>query len=271
MVVTDLDGTLLGPDRTVSSRDLQTLTDLGRAGVCRVIATGRSRYSAASVLPDDLPVDYLIFSSGAGIVDRKTGQMLYARNLSAETADRVAGFLTARRLDFMIQSPIPDNHRFTYVRVGRSNPDFERRIILYRKFARPLDRDVSNVGEACQIIVIVPEATGPSIYHDIKRRLAGVKVIRTTSPLDGQSIWIEIFPDGVSKAHAAQWLCDRHAIHPSRTLGIGNDYNDLDLLEWAGHSRVMANAPPVMMDRFDVTDSNRNSGFTHAVTQHIAI
>ena len=267
MVVTDLDGTLLGPDRSLSDRDYRTLVQLGDAGILRVIATGRSLYSAASVLADDLPVDVLIFSSGAGILDWSTRQILAARHLPAATVRMIAETLLAARLDFMIQEPIPDNHRFVFARSGRPNPDFERRIALYRDFARPVDADPKELGHACQIIVIVPDDV--RVFEQLKKDLRDANVIRTTSPLDGRSIWIEIFPADVSKGHAAQWLCDRRGIDPSRTLGIGNDYNDLDLLAWAGHSRVLANAPADLKARFPVAKSHHSSGFTHAVMQHV--
>ena len=267
MVVTDLDGTLLGPDRTLSDRDHRTLVELGHAGVLRVIATGRSLYSASQVLADDLPVDVLIFSSGAGILDWPARRLLAARHLPAATVRMIAETLLAAHLDFMIQEPIPDNHRFTFVRTGRPNPDFDRRIELYRDFARPLDVDPKNLGHACQIIVIVPDDV--RVFEQLKKDLHEANVVRTTSPLDGRSIWIEIFPADVSKGHAAQWLCDRRGIDPSRTLGIGNDYNDLDLLAWAGHGRVLANAPEALKAQFAVSDSHRHSGFTHAVMQHV--
>ena len=70
MVVTDLDGTLLNAQGVISEPELLTLKKLGNEGYCRVIATGRSLYSIRKTLAfDQLPVDYLIFSSGSGIID----------------------------------------------------------------------------------------------------------------------------------------------------------------------------------------------------------
>ena len=56
-VFTDLDGTLLNSSQRLSDINRQTLTSLGRAGICRVVATGRSLYSARRVLDDAFPID----------------------------------------------------------------------------------------------------------------------------------------------------------------------------------------------------------------------
>jgi Cof subfamily protein (haloacid dehalogenase superfamily) len=263
MIVTDLDGTLLQPDQTLSSRDYRTLVELGEQGICRVIATGRSLFSARLVLDDSLPLDYFIFSSGAGILDWKTGTILKSSVLPAETACRTAQLLIEAGFDFMVQDPIPDNHRFFHSGSGKENPDFEHRKQLYGEYARPLDFDPEELGEACQFVVIVQNDS--TAYNRIEKMFPDLKVIRATSPLDGRSIWVEIFPADVSKGNAAQWICEREGIDPAATLGIGNDYNDLDLLQWAGQAVVMANAPEDLKEKFETVRSNRDSGFSMAV------
>ena len=73
MLITDFDGTLLTDDKQIAQQDLNTLAGLRSAGIITVIATGRSLFSFMRALdqmglsPKELPVDYLIFSTGAGI------------------------------------------------------------------------------------------------------------------------------------------------------------------------------------------------------------
>ena len=100
MVVTDLDGTLFQRDRRPSPRNLRTLVELGRRGRLRVIATGRNLFSARKVLPPDFPVDYLLFSSGAGIMDWPAQELLRSVTMGREEVDRAFRALAARRLDF---------------------------------------------------------------------------------------------------------------------------------------------------------------------------
>jgi len=106
-----------------------------------------------------------------------------------------------------------------------------------------------------------------STYEMVKKRLSQFKVIRATSPLDGKTLWVEIFQHNVSKGNAAAWLCSRIGCTSDSVLGIGNDYNDIDLLQWTGHSIVVANAPEELKSQFEVTDSNINNGVTKAIVK----
>ncbi|MBD3290112.1 HAD-IIB family hydrolase [candidate division KSB1 bacterium] len=265
MVITDLDGTLFNSSRQVSHRDYQTLELLGRHKIHRVIATGRSYFSAMRVLPPDFPIDYLIYSTGAGILKWDTKETIFRRNMKSSEVAHVARVLMDHEIDFMILDPVPDSHRFCYFRGLQKNPDFDRRIGKYKPFIYSMNIAGESFRPACQFLVILPD--GPGKYKDIKDDLASYKVIRTTSPLDFVTTWVEIFPKDVSKGHAAAWLsgfvnCRSHSV-----IAIGNDYNDLDLLEWAEHSFVVANAPNDLKDKYFVTDSHQKHGFTKAVTR----
>jgi hydroxymethylpyrimidine pyrophosphatase-like HAD family hydrolase len=266
MVVTDLDGTLFQRDRRVSPRNLQVLEELGRDGVLRVIATGRNLYSARKVLADSFPVDYLLFSSGAGIMEWPIQRLLRAVSMSREQVERALELLAGRELDFMLHQPIPENHRFSYFRhSGRENPDFEARLAVYAEFAVPADMARPPEGPACQFVVVEPPDAEPSAYYDLRARLPGHTVIRSTSPLDGRSRWIEIFSPQVSKSQAAAWLAGERKIVRDRVLAVGNDYNDLDLLEWAPKACLVDGSPPELGEHFAVISGNGDADFAAAV------
>lgn len=265
LVVTDLDGTLLDSASRLSGANREALETLGRNGVVRAVATGRSLYSARLVMLEDFPIDYLAFSSGAGIVSWDDGRLLRALAMDPVLVDRLVARLRGLGLDFMVQRAAPDSHRFHFVRSSRRNADFERRVERYRRFAKPWRDGVAGEIEVSQFVVIEPPGA-ESRLELLVRELEDVHVVRTTSPLDHASTWIELFPSGVSKAHAGDWLRARHAIDPVRTVAVGNDYNDLDMLEWAEHARVVSNAPPSMRERFAVVRANDDDGFTEAVS-----
>jgi hypothetical protein len=63
-------------------------------------------------------------------------------------------------------------------------------------------------------------------------------------------MWIELFPASAGKGSAAAWLAGMLQVSPERSLAVGNDYNDLDMLQWAGHSLVMEDSPPGLRRRF---------------------
>ena len=264
LVVTDLDGTLLDSASRLSAVNRRTLRSLGRKGVVRAVATGRSLYSARLVMHQDFPVDYLAFSSGAGIVSWPDGRLLRSPAMDPDLVSRLIARLRDLALDFMVQRAAPDSHRFHFVRSSRRNVDFEHRIERYRRYARPLHDGAAVEFGVSQLVVIEPPGTD-SHREILVREFEDVHVVRTTSPLDHASTWIELFPVGVSKAHASDWIRGRHAVDAARTVAVGNDYNDLDMLEWAAHACVVSNAPPSMRERFAVVAANDEDGFTEAV------
>jgi Cof subfamily protein (haloacid dehalogenase superfamily) len=269
--VTDFDGTLLRSDRTFADADLKALEDLEKFRIARVIATGRSMFSFNKSADLNLPIDYIIFSTGAGVVQYPRGTIVKTAQLESSEVRQAANILLENELDFMIHRPIPENHEFVYYATGNQNSDFENRISLYRPYAAPLDSLDDGFGPACQLLAVLPPRWDSSAVERIRKKLSDFNVIQTTSPLDGKSIWVEIFPASISKGHTADWLAGKLGVNPRDVLSLGNDYNDVDLLEWAGTSYVVENAPDELKERFSTVSSNNRCGVAEAVKRWLEI
>jgi Cof subfamily protein (haloacid dehalogenase superfamily) len=263
MVVTDLDGTLLDPSGKISHLDMSTLQKLGEKKIVRVIATGRTPYSFDKVIPSDFPIDYLVFSSGAGTMEWKTKRLLYTTQINPIDVQNITKKLIQRNVDFMVHEPIPANHRFLYFSSGRVNPDFERRIELYKGFCQPFIPGVPYDSPATQILAVLPFDV--DLFDSLKSEFPSLKVIRATSPLDGHSIWMEIFSTEVSKAYGIDCISKLHNIPNQQIIAIGNDFNDLDMLTHIERSYVVENSPFELKNIFKSVNSNSSSGFSHAV------
>jgi hydroxymethylpyrimidine pyrophosphatase-like HAD family hydrolase len=268
LFVTDYDGTLLRDDRTIHPRDLNTLARLKAAGMTTVIATGRSLYSfirsleAICLGPEMLFVDYLVFSTGAGIMDLSSGKMLRALDLCGKDILAACTYFDERGFDYMIHNPIPETPYFLYTTHGRPNPDFHARIALYPDFGRPLAG--SHPSRATEVLAIVPRDQLRLSRADIQSALDQTSVIFATSPLDKQSVWIEVFHRKVSKSRAMAWLSNRLEAGPDDVVAVGNDYNDLDLLQWSGKAFVVENGPKGLGKDCIRVPSNNCCGVTHA-------
>ena len=270
LFIMDLDGTLLRSDRTFADVDLDVLRQLGERGIVRVIATGRSLFSFKKDCISNLPIDFLIFSMGAGILQYSRGEIVRQTGFESHEVKRACAVLKACRLDFMVHRAIPDNHMFAYFRSGRKNEDFERRVALYHEHAEPLTDNLKDFSLATQLLAVVASGNGKSVLDQIRGKLPDFSVIRTTSPLDGLSTWIEIFPKSVSKSLTAAWLAEQLQIDKQRIVSVGNDYNDLDLLEWAHDSYVVGNAPAELKARFTAVASNNDGGVAEAARRWLA-
>jgi len=270
LFIMDFDGTLLRSDRTVAAEELAALQQLGELGIIRAVATGRSLFSFNTVPLSDLPLDFVIFSTGAGILQYSDGGIIRKVNLESREVDLASEVLKAYQLDFMIHRTIPDNHQFAYHRTNPSNDDFDRRLELYRRHADSLPQNSNGFGPATQLLAVVPARNGTAVLESIRNDLVDFNVIQTTSPLDGKSTWIEIFPSTVSKSQTAAWLAAELRIERRHIVSVGNDYNDLDLLEWTHASYVVANAPADLKSRFATVASNNDGGVAEAAWKWLA-
>jgi len=267
MVVTDLDGTLLDTRAHLGDTNRRVLERLGEIGCLRVVATGRSLHSADGVLDAAFPIDYLVFSSGAGILDWRSRELLASHDMHGADAEHTLAVLLGRGLAFMVHHATPDNHHFFYHHGldGDGNPDFRRRCERYRDFAEPLGARSDLDGMSVSQFLAIEAPGSPSQYDELADELDHLNVVLTTSPLDHRSRWIEIFPPAASKSLASQWLAHRHAVAHEDVIAVGNDYNDRDLLEWADHAFVVANAAAALKRRYRVVASNDEHGFAEAV------
>lgn len=262
IVFIDLDGTLLQPDGTISSEDRLALQRAGDAGIIRVAATGRSLYTLRRVILPDDPLDYYLISSGAGVWDCSRGRLCYEQHLDAADMQQTAELLLQYQLPFMVHDPLPDNHYFQWF--GSGDGDFKRRIELYQAYGREGKLPLQPIRCSQLLAILHPEQE--ELLRCVEQRISGVKVIRATSPLDGRSIWMELFPQGVSKGHTAQWLCEYLGIKQEESLSIGNDYNDVDMLRWTAQSYVVANAPRELHAQFKVTRAHTENGVSKVLT-----
>ncbi|MDP6412075.1 MAG: HAD family hydrolase, partial [Arenicellales bacterium] len=237
-VFTDLDGTLLGSDQKLSPANHDVLEVLGQQSILRVVVTGRSLFSCRRVLDRSFPIDLLVTSSGAGIFSFPNFKLLFDQALTETEVSKSIEVLNALKLDFMVHDPVPDNHRFRWHQHTAHNPDFAHRLTVYEGHHRPIEEPTEfHIASTQLVAVSLPGDNGSALPY-LKQKLSELTVIRTTSPLDHQSTWYEIFPNNVSKSSAAAWVCSAFNVDSNEVFAIGNDYNDLDLLRWCSRSRV---------------------------------
>ena len=257
-VVIDLDGTLLNSKKTVSKVDEETLKLLKEKKVLRIVATGRSYFTTAQVLNHDFPIDYLIFSAGAGIMHYPTKEIFYKKFLSNKEVLEIVEHLSELRIDFQVRLKVPNGHKYYYRRYLKSNPDFDSLNHTYRDYVKPLI-DTSILTEATRIIAISPNDENVNlIFNEFKK----YSVVRATSPINNKALWMEIFPKNINKGSALSFLSEKLNFNLDKTVGLGNDYNDIDFLDITGQSFMVSNAPNVLKEKYEVTVSNNENPLT---------
>lgn len=235
MIVTDLDGTLLQPDKTVTERTVRALSAARREGLVVLAATGRSIVDVARVLPAALH-DLVVCSNGAVVYSVTTDTVLMERAIDAEV---IATFVEALE-------PVAPGTRFaTLVNSGYDlmpGPG-------YLDLMRPSDhgRDKATLTEVRLTELGARAAVKLMARHgDLEleelfvrcEQVAHIGVLPTTSGVP----FIEMSAAGVSKATTLDQLAAARGISPEEVLVLGDSANDVEMIQWAGHGVAMANA-----------------------------
>lgn len=268
IAATDFDGTLYRSDFTISEKNLDTLKMLGEQNILRVIVTGRSFFSLTRVINQSFPVDYYIVSSGSGVYSVELKELIYKTCIPLAEAFRIGERLLSLNCDFMVHRTLPDNHLFHFHRSGQYNTDFEKRLLFYEEHGEEIE-EISVLKDDVSQFLVIDRPESP-LFEVLKAELAGYTVIRTTSPLDHASSWIEIFPKGTDKGSTLKWLAEGYGLDADDVFSIGNDYNDLHMLRWAKSSFVVANAAEPLKNEFRVVPDNDEDGFSKAVMLWLA-
>lgn len=267
LVATDLDGTFLKNDRSISKENLQALQLLGEKKILRVVATGRNLRKVMEVIPAEVPFDYIVYSSGAGIYNWTEKKHIYHQNISRETSNLLIEYFRKMDYNFYAFDEAPENHRLWYHRGKNECEEFNRYFSFHNSFSEqlPTTREMGN--GLCQFMLIIRE--NEEIFARMKTEIEAqspeIRVIRSSSPVTKGYIWVEVFHHEVSKGHGVNHLCTILDVRKEETAGIGNDYNDLDLLYFTAFSFLTENAPSELKNKFIPVPSNENHAFARAV------
>ena len=271
ILFTDLDGTLLNSSNKISSADIQTVESLGTKGVIRVIATGRSIFITRKVIPKNFPIDYLLFSTGVGILEWKTKKIIYKNFIPRQAAQKIAEILITQKKNFAAHQKIPYNHHYQYFAPNNINDSYNRNKI-YKDYITPL-KSITDINDSSQFVVILSNKISEFIelQQIIASKIKGIRIVRATSPLNASNNWFEIYSKKVSKGLTAMWLCKKLNISRNNTVGIGNDYNDIDLLKFTHKSFMVENAPSELKKMFEITSSNNHNGVSNVIKKVLSV
>ncbi len=245
----DLDGTFVTHGFSVPPSHTETVRELKRRGWYVVAATGRHLRSVSSVIDDTVPFDEVIFSTGLGAVRWPSKELLFVLTLDDDLKQQALEEMLARTDSVMLHLPFPDNNRFLYQSGVTLHPDMIRRIALYGDSAVSCDKTALFESPA-SLLVSVVDACEEDDMRRLIAALPSAKIVRATSPLDRTSQWIEVYPAGAGKAAAAQKICDRLGIDIRSCVAVGNDFNDIELLQACGRG-IMVSSFQALADYSD--------------------
>jgi Cof subfamily protein (haloacid dehalogenase superfamily) len=260
LIATDLDGTLLRSDLTVSKRTQRALRAARDAGVRIVLVSARGPIGVGRVA-DLIGGDGLaICSNGALILDLASRKVIRHRLLAADVAAQIIRGLRARlpSVSFATETEA----------VFALEPAFKG---AWMDWEPPQDARYADALELVTAPVtklIARDAAGSTDDLAVVAR----DVVGDTAAVAISGKWVvEISAAGVNKAAALKELAADYGIQPSEVVAFGDYPNDLPMLEWAGRSIATANAHPDVLAQVDeVTESNDEDGVALAIERLLA-
>lgn len=255
LVATDLDGTLLRDDLSVSPRTRAALDAARAAGIHVVPVTARQPIGLRQIAQEAGFDEWAVCSNGALGVHVATGEVIFEQSVEVEVQRRLVSAL----------SPLVEGLLFVSVRDGGEGfvPQAG-----YTAIATDHDhkRDVATMGShtleevlaepSLKLIVRHPDRPVEELL-DIVRGLGVTGFAATHSGAP----FVEVMAEGISKAWGTARLCDRLGIAAEEVLAFGDAANDAELLAWAGRGVAVANADPAAVAAADeVGPSNEEDG-----------
>jgi len=257
----DVDGTLVW-DGSLAAADADALRAAARAGLAVCVCTGRAWNEVKDLWQAlDLPAPHapVVCVGGALVVEAATGRSLYSRTLDLACADELARALAEYDLPVMA---LVDAWRegFDYYMIGDpgNRPMYRRFFASRPSRIRPAERlDGPDRARPLRISVLTDAAQADEMVASLRQRLAGrIEVqaihLRTT----GVHI-VEAFAAGANKFTALRYVGQGLRVGPARMAAIGDDHNDLPMLQRVGFSAAPADAPPELRQAATVTVAAR--------------
>jgi Cof subfamily protein (haloacid dehalogenase superfamily) len=248
LLASDLDGTLLRPDETVSDRTREALAAARAAGITVVLVSGRPPRSLGPIAERIGVGGMAICANGAVVWDLDSGTMVDWSPLAAELATKLVHAL---------RQAIPGALFAVELETGFGREaGWSDGLVAARPDTLEADALELISGPVTKLLVRHPTMAFAEVAERA-RAAVGDDAVVTWAGLR----LVEISAAGVTKAFALERLCRRLGIAASEVVAVGDMPNDLAMLDWAGTGVAVANAVPEVLDAADeVTAANVEDG-----------
>lgn len=261
LVAMDLDDTLLRDDWTISPRVRKAIQKAQAQGVKMTIATGRMPISArpyAEQLGLDVPV---ITYHGAMIQQVLSGDILFRRVIPSALAKEIVHDVAGR--GFYVQVYLKD--RVITQEINDCSREYALIASVHIEEA-DLSILISQEPEGVEKILLIGEEAALDQLAPLLEKCYGEKVHITKS----KPRFLEITDGSVNKGVALAALAKYFGIDQSEVMAIGDSFNDLEMIHYAGFGVAMGNARPEVQEQADIiTASNEEDGVAEAIERYV--
>jgi Cof subfamily protein (haloacid dehalogenase superfamily) len=277
LLALDIDGTLTDPNYQVSARNIAALRAAHDAGIEIVLATGR-RHDYAMPIAEELGFPLYLISSNGALIRSSAGTTFFTDKLPASTALELIQYMDEFRgsavLTFGRPTNVPGNDSLVLESADELNRTIARWMEInrpYIKFISPLEAALTE--DPLQAMYCGRVAMMEKLQQWLNQAGFLDKITVLKTQYDHRDLCIlDVLNRECSKSHALRRWAEEQGIAREQVMAIGDNYNDLEMLEFAGLAVVMGNASNEMKQNgWKVTASNAESGVAQAVEEILGL
>ncbi|MGP0017647.1 MAG: Cof-type HAD-IIB family hydrolase [Candidatus Sulfotelmatobacter sp.] len=267
LLATDIDGTLLNPQFQISDGDLMALRRAHAAGIEIVLVTGR-RHTFALPIAKQLGFDLWLISSNGAVTRSLAGETFHRDLMPAELCRQLCGAMQEFRGNTVLTFDQETKGAIVLERLDELGASIRRWLeknMEYIEFVVPLEKAL--VSDPVQAMFCGTMARMRLALEALGRvGMDGtVTVLRTEYPERDLSM-IDVLNAGCSKGHALERWAAHRGYRREQVMAVGDNHNDVEMLEFAGHPVIMGNACEELRSRgWTVTLGNDACGIAAAV------
>lgn len=262
MVVMDMDDTLLREDHTISSETKAAIEKAQKLGIKVVLASGRPTYAMkryAIELGLDKYNSHLISFNGANIVECATENVIFKQSLSMENAHKL--YDVSKRYNLFIHTYLGDTivteENNEYTEIEKEITGMEIHII--DDFKKTINQDLIKV-----LMLEEPEKLKKAA-ETISKEMSDMLSVTISKPF-----FLEFMDKGIDKAATLERLINMLGIKKEEVIAIGDSYNDMSMIQFAGLGISMSNGKPEVKEIADyITGSHQEDGIVHVFDKFI--
>jgi Cof subfamily protein (haloacid dehalogenase superfamily) len=267
LLATDIDGTLLNPQFQISDGDLAALRRAHAAGIEIVLVTGR-RHSFALPIAKQLGFDLWLISSNGAVTRSLAGETFHRDMMPAATCRQLCESMqqfrgnTVLTFDKETRGAIVLEHMDE---LGASIRRWLEKNMEFIEFVVPIEKALVTDPVQAMFCGTMERMSEALRALDDSGMDGKVTILRTEYPERDLSM-IDVLNAGCSKGHALERWTTHRGYRREEVMAVGDNHNDVEMLEFAGHPIIMGNACAELRARgWKITRGNHDCGVAAAV------
>jgi Cof subfamily protein (haloacid dehalogenase superfamily) len=272
LIAVDIDGTLLNSQFRISEMDLQALRRANQQGIEVILVTGR-RHAFALPIAQQLGFDLWLISSNGAVTRSLQGEAFHRDLLPAATCLEVCAAMQEFRGNMVVTFDKESNGALVLERMDELTSSIRHWLeknMQYIEFVVPIESALTSDPVQAMFCGTISRMQAAVRTLESKQVKDHITVVRTEYPVRDLCI-VDVLNRDCSKGHALKRWATFRGIPREQVMAIGDNFNDLEMLAFAGAPFIMGNACEELKARgWPVTSCNDENGVAAAVEQVLA-